>query len=184
MRKLFVLTVSAVLLTIAAVQANAATFAYPKWNGYALDWCKNFEGQCGKPAADLWCQKKGFPQAVAFTKLYRVSFQTMTVGNNAVCDPRSHHCDSFQSITCQDLPVVTIVQPRYNGYRLDWCQTFGTNCGAPAADLYCRKLGYAGLHSFAFQGPITQQTMTVGNNAVCDPRFHRCDSFGWVRCRR
>ena len=171
-----------VLFTLSS-QAEAATFAYPKWNGFALDWCKNFEGQCGKPAADLWCQKKGYPQATGFTKMYRVSFQTMTVGNNAICDPRSHHCDSFTSITCQD-QIVTIPQPKYLGYRLDWCQTFGTNCGAAAAHQYCQKLGYAAAHGFGFQGPVTTPTITVGNHAVCDPRFHRCDSFSYVQCRR
>lgn len=183
MKKLFALLIAAVLLTIAASQAQAATFAYPKWNGYALDWCKNFEGNCGKPAADLWCQKKGYPQALGFTKLQRVSFQTMTVGNNAICDPRSHVCDSFSQITCQDA-IVTIVQPKRLGYRLDWCRVFEGQCGAPAAQQYCQSLGYSGLHAFAFQGPVTTPTITVGSNAICDPRFHRCDSFSYVQCRR
>ncbi len=164
-------------------QAEAATFSFPKWNGYGLDWCKTFEHDCGKPAADLWCQKKGYPRSTTFTKHFRAAFQTMTVGNNAICDPRSHHCDSFSSITCQDA-VVTIVQPKYHGYRLDWCRVFEGECGAPAANQFCQKAGYAGVHSFGFQGPVNTPTMTVGSNAICDPRFHRCDSFSFVRCRR
>jgi hypothetical protein len=32
--------------------------------------------------------EKGYPQAIGFTKMYRVSFQTMTIGTHAIYDPR------------------------------------------------------------------------------------------------
>lgn len=163
-------------------EANAAHFAFPKWNGYALDWCKNFEQACGKPAADLYCQKRGYPQAVAFNKLNRVSYQTMTIGQNAICDPRDHVCDSFSSIDCQET-VATFYAPKYNGYRLDWCREFEGACGAPAALRYCQKAGYAQLVSFHIQPRVSVPTMTVGSNAVCNPAYHTCDSFSYVQCK-
>jgi hypothetical protein len=163
-------------------EAMAARFNGPKWNGYALDWCKNFEGACGKPAADLYCQKKGYPQSTGFVKLDRVSYQTMTIGQNAICDPRNHQCDSFASIDCQET-VKTFFTPTYNGYRLDWCRVFEGQCGAAAATQYCQKAGYAYLVSFHIQPHVSTPTMTVGSNAICDPRFHGCDSFSYVQCK-
>lgn len=171
-----------ILVSSFSSEAEAARFVAPKWNGYALDWCKNFEGNCGKPAADLFCQKKGYPQSTGFAQQYRVSYQTMTVGNNAICDPRSHHCDSFSYIDCQET-VKTFFNPTYNGHRLDWCRVFEGQCGAPAAAQFCQKAGYAHLVGFRQQPLINGRTMTVGTNAICDSRYHRCDSFQYVQCR-
>lgn len=182
MKSVFVAVLALVVLVISSGDAKAARFVSPKWNGYALDWCKNFEGLCGKPAADLWCQKRGYPQSTGFVKLNRVSYQTMTIGQNAICDPRSHTCDSFQSIDCQDV-VKTFHYPTYNGYRLDWCRTFEGQCGAPAAAQFCQKKGYSTLVGYNIQPALTVPTMTVGSNAICDPRFHRCDSFRYVQCK-
>ena len=166
-----------------AGQASAATFSNPKWNGYALDWCKNFEQGCGKLAADTFCQKKGYPQAAAWVKLNQVPYQTMTIGQNAICNPSVHRCDSFQSITCQQT-VVNFFKPKHNGYRLDWCRNFEQNCGAPAAHAFCQKNGYAAAIAFQMEGPLSVPTMTIAQNAVCNPAHHRCDSFNYIRCKK
>jgi hypothetical protein len=174
----------ALLLCCIAPDAIAAHFDHPTWNGYAVDWCRTFETDCGKPAADLFCQKHGYPASTSFVMNPAVHVETMTIGNNAVCDPRDHRCDSFSSIDCQELNIRTFAYPTYNGYRLDWCRTFEGDCGAPAAQAYCQHLGYPILVSFAMQPQVNVETMTIGNNAVCDPRDHRCDSFSYVRCRQ
>jgi acyl-CoA thioesterase-1 len=75
------------------------------------------------------------------------------------------------------------VNPMYNGYRLDWCRTFETDCGAPAAGAFCKSQGFGGLIAFKFQPRLGAKTMTIGQNSVCDPRWHGCDSFEFVRCR-
>jgi PAN domain len=77
----------------------------------------------------------------------------------------------------------TFANPMYNGYRLDWCRIFETECGAPAADAFCRVQGFSGVGAFKFQSKPGVATMTVGQNSVCDPRWHGCDSFEFVRCR-
>ncbi len=182
MKTAFAVVLGILLSGFATGDAMAARFNGPKWNGYALDWCKNFEGNCGKPAADLFCQKKGYPQSTGFVKLQRVSYQTMTIGQNAICDPRSHTCDSFAYIDCQET-VKTFVAPTYYGYKLDWCRTFEGQCGAPAAAQFCQKAGYNYLVGFKIQPLVNVPTMTVGSNAICDPRFHRCDSFQYVQCK-
>lgn len=162
--------------------AFAARFNMPKWNGYGLDWCRTFENGCGKPAADLFCQKKGYPQATMFSKLQGARFLTMTIGSNAICNPQYHACDSFNFIDCQDISIRTFAAPRYHGYRLDWCREFEHNCGAPAALLYCQKAGYSKLRGFQKENTVNVPTMTIGSNAICNPQYHRCDSFAFVRC--
>src|SRR4051812_823221 len=101
MRNFFFSAVMMLSLAFTA-QAWGAHFIQPKWNGYALDWCKNFEGLCGLPAADAYCQKKGYPKSTAFQILPAVSVQTMTIGQNAICNPAVHRCDSFEYIDCQE----------------------------------------------------------------------------------
>lgn len=182
MKSLVSSTLAFVLFCFTLSYAEAASFNYPKWNGYALDWCKNFEQGCGKPAADLYCKKRGYPQSTGFVKLNRVNYQTMTIGQNAICDPRDHVCDSFARIDCQET-VKTIYAPTYHGYKLDWCRTFEGQCGAPAAAQYCQKAGFSQLVGFKIQPLVNTPTMTVGSNAICDPRFHRCDSFQYVQCK-
>jgi hypothetical protein len=155
----------------------------PKWNGFPLDWCMNFEQGCGKPAADLFCKKSGFGASTGFQIRPQVNFQTMTIGQNAICDPRSHRCDSFNYIDCQETIKVFSV-PTYNGYRLDWCRQFEHECGAPAAQAYCQKNGFSQLVNFHIQPHLNTPTMTIGSNAICNPQFHGCDSFSFVQCKK
>lgn len=164
--------------------ANAATRIHsPKWHGYALDWCKNFEGQCGQPAADLYCQKYGYNKSSGFQIEPAVSVQTMTVGQNAICNPSVHRCDSFAYIDCEETQK-TFNYPVYNGYRLDWCRQFETGCGAQAANLFCQKKGFVQSVAFARQNQLSVQTMTVGSNAICNPAFHVCDGFSYITCKK
>lgn len=183
MKRTFFATMTGLLILGFSGTASAAFFANPTWHGYALDWCAQFEKSCGKPAADMFCQKKGYPYSTSFVKRNSVNTLTMTIGSNAICNPQFHGCDSFSSITCQE-PVRTFWMPKYNGYRVDWCLTFEQNCGAPAAQGFCHKMGYPYLVNFQKQNSVNSLTMTVGSNAICNPQFHGCDSFSMIRCRK
>lgn len=128
-------------------QAHAAHIVYPKWNGYALDWCKNFEQGCGQPAADLYCQKKGFPRSTGFQILSSVNFPTMTVGQNAICNPAVHRCDSFAYIDCQETTKVFHF-PAYNGYRLDWCRQFEHSVAPPRPKPIAKRWAFSRSSTF------------------------------------
>lgn len=175
---------SAVLVVLGLFsQAQAAIFANPTHNGYALDWCRNFEQGCGKQAADLYCQKKGYGTAGSFAMRPQVSVPTMTIGQNAICSPSVHRCDSFQYISCQETKKTFFI-PKYNGYRLDWCKQFEQGCGALAAQAYCQKQGFPKLASFVKQSQVKVPTMIIGSNAICNPAYHVCDSFLSISCTK
>jgi hypothetical protein len=63
-----------------------------------LDWCRIWGGECGKPAADAWCQWKGFPEAAAFTIDENIG-NTAIISSKAMCTDPS--CDGFASIECR-----------------------------------------------------------------------------------
>ena len=79
----------------------AKKFEQPQHRGYRLDWCKIFEGQCGKDAADAFCQANGYKSSQSFEIDQNVKVQTMIISNNAICDPAHHSCDSFKIIWCK-----------------------------------------------------------------------------------
>ena len=54
---------------------------------------------------------------------------------------------------------------------VDWCVTYGAECGQPGADLFCRTQGYAGARGWS--AAEVQQTIVLGDlqrcvNASCD----------------
>jgi hypothetical protein len=179
-----------------------ANFTYPMINGMHVDHCLTWAAQCDEPAASAFCRTQGLSHATAWHWVYGA--RTIVQGTGQICpDPQA--CGGFDSIVCaaQDQGggdwvranastvanastinnAGTFVNPMYNGYRLDWCRTFETDCGAPAADAFCKAQGFGGLITFKFQPRPGAETMTIGQNSVCDPRWHGCNSFEFVRCR-
>jgi hypothetical protein len=81
---------------------------------------------------------------------------------------------------------VTIYKPTLDGLRLDWCYDWAVNCGAPAANAYCGRLGYrSDTAGFAIDNDIGLtgiSTRLIGTGAVCDQGF--CDGFSYVSCRK
>jgi hypothetical protein len=172
----------AALMIGGAIGVRAATYSNPTYRGYGLDWCYVFANQCGKPAADAFCRGNGQGPAIRWEKLNNPGTRTMTIGQKSICDPSSHVCDTFSFIECQSVSR-TFSNPSYRGYRLDWCRVFENDCGAPAADAFCRQLGFSGNGPFQFQPNLSVSTMTIGQNSICDPHVHRCDSFASITCQ-
>lgn len=77
------------------------TFRRPKWQGDRLDWCLNWGRDCGKPAANAYCKKRGFDSAVGFKKASNIGNRrpTRLITTGAVCD--QGHCDGFRFIRCR-----------------------------------------------------------------------------------
>jgi len=86
-----------------AVAQGSKTFRNPTITGYRLDWCLHWAAQCGKPAADAWCDVKG-GKAGGHATNWKIavdigaSTPTYVIGDKKVCNQQ--FCDGFQSITC------------------------------------------------------------------------------------
>jgi hypothetical protein len=184
MKTRYSLTAIALFLSVCLPHLSEAMPPYlnPTYRGHSLDWCKTFEHGCGQDAADAFCESKGHDKALRFFKKNNVQVRTMCIGDNAVCDPRHHSCDSFKSITCKPKPPKKFINPIYRGYRLDWCKTFERSCGQAAADAFCQSAGYSRSSRFIKDNGVNVQTMCIGNNAVCNPQHHGCDSFKAIWC--
>ncbi|MBN9254557.1 MULTISPECIES: hypothetical protein [unclassified Mesorhizobium] len=81
------------------IAAMAALSYYtPTFKGLRLDWCYAWQKQCGKPAAEAFCQSKGHAGVKSFQKAANVGGMTRLISNSQVCDGK---CDSFTSIVCE-----------------------------------------------------------------------------------
>lgn len=75
----------------------------------------------------------------------------------------------------------TYEKPRYMDDRLDWCLSFGFNCGKPAADAFCHRRRFE--EATAFEAEVvgrSAQTRLMGNDQVCNGDF--CTSFAYITC--
>jgi len=147
-------------------------------HGYPLDWCNRFERECGKPAADAYCLSKGYDQASTFAKR-RSEKKTLCIGDHALCDPSLHGCDTFDWIYCKSSKYE---DPTEHGNALDWCYRFERECGMPAADAFCRSKGHQQATAFP-KRRSSESTRTIGDHATCDPNYHVCDTFDYIKCR-
>lgn len=161
------------------------TFLSPAINGNPLDWCRTWATDCGQPAADAYCQSRGFERATAFDQATDIGASTPTrlIGNPAqVCSDAM--CDGFSFITCFKQQQQQVFQlPMINGNRLDWCLNWAADCGQPAADAFCRSQGFD--HSSGFDQAVdigaSSPTRLIGNPAqVCSDAM--CDGFAQITC--
>ncbi len=86
------------LAGLGSAQANVRTFNNPTVDGYPLDFCVLWSKVCGKPAADRYCQARGYDRAVGFRKAPNVGLTKLS-GSGQVC--RAPFCSSFAYISCE-----------------------------------------------------------------------------------
>jgi hypothetical protein len=89
-------------LAFSAPSAMADTdFPNPRIENRPVDWCLVPTKQCGKPAADRFCQMRQFRQATHFQG-ERSNEPTYILGTNQICTQRDFdHCDRFSLIRCE-----------------------------------------------------------------------------------
>jgi len=73
----------------------------------------------------------------------------------------------------------TFREPKVDKIRVDWCLTWGTDCGQPAADEFCRRQGFKRALSFEVTRGVGQ-TWLLGSGKT----FPHGDAFFYVVCSR
>lgn len=177
---------SAVFLAVvscgsAASALDEKTYNQPRWFDDRLDWCLNWSADCGKPAADNFCKRRRYTGASRFAAESGVG-RTRVSGTNQICS--GSFCTGFKYITCYGpVPTQRVFQnPEWKGYRLDMCLNWGTNCGKPAADAFCRSEGFTeSTYSVPDPEPGRGSTCLIGTSQICDQKF--CVGFQMITCR-
>jgi hypothetical protein len=197
------------IFSLGVAQAAEQTFAKPKENGVRVDWCLNWGSQCGRPAADRFCQAKGFPQSNDFVEDVDVGstgISTLVTGTNQIC--RGGYCDAFTYITCagpdappppprSDPPVrpeppvrptptdadtETFEKPILRNARLNYCYRKGRGCGQRAADAFCESQDFDGASDFRQSSPLSPlvRTRFIGSRRICTDLV--CFAFASITC--
>jgi hypothetical protein len=151
----------------------------PRFSSLPLDWCYTWATDCGAPPAHKFCEyNEGFGWvAQGFSKLDSVP-PTKLIGSGEVCNQPG--CGSFEYIQCVDTRRTT-PEPMFKGYRLDFCRFWGSSCGQPAADAYCRNTHGSDWYGLSWtQEPDVGPTRVIANSLVCDAPG--CDGFAEITC--
>lgn len=94
------------MLTPVGAQQRFEDFTRPTIRDFRLDFCRFAGGEgCGQPAADLFCQEKGYERAEFWSPSGPVSGATLIFGAGMLC--QGPGCLAFASIRCvagQPLP--------------------------------------------------------------------------------
>ncbi len=72
--------------------------------------------------------------------------------------------------------------PMLNGERVDWCRIWGSECGQPAADAYCRWQGHGQASSWERE-PVAR-SWVQGTQQICSNTYQgvQCDALRNVVC--
>lgn len=150
-----------------------------KYLGFSIDF-RPIVGSTKQRPLSYWVRVVGYeevrlgarPAEAAKSNLVRVNF---TAPSGAVTD--------FSDLLDGGPEGRRFDNPLLNGRRVDWCREWATNCGAPAADLYCKKRGFYGAKSWAQApniGAQGQTTMCLGTGQLC--QAPHCDGFSFISC--
>jgi hypothetical protein len=73
-------------------------FKNPKVKSYALDFCRGWGKDCGKPAADAFCRSRGYGESVDFA-VQADNPPTRLIGTDQICN--QPFCDRIVLVTCK-----------------------------------------------------------------------------------
>jgi len=188
------------IMMFGAAQASEQTFAKPKAGPFMIDWCLQWGSLCGKPAADKFCQSKGYVQSNDFVEAVDIGAATPTIvqGTGQVCNAPT--CDGFTYVTCEkpDSPPPpppppggggsgasekTYNKPKIGGYRVNYCETKGIGCGQDAADAFCDAKGFDDAADYVQSAPVppgAKPSRFIGNGKIC--KGPGCYAFNSITC--
>jgi len=78
----------------------------------------------------------------------------------------------------QESGSVMFQNPIHNGYKIDRCLYYGSQCDKPAADKFCQTKGYVTAKSWRWA--YVQQTYILGDGKIC--KGGGCGGFEYVEC--
>lgn len=70
----------------------------PKIKGYALDICREWGKNCGKPAADAFCKSKGHKRSLSY-KVRKNTPPTKIIRGGGICV--ENYCDRISKVICK-----------------------------------------------------------------------------------
>jgi hypothetical protein len=77
------------------------------------------------------------------------------------------------------------VAPKINQVRLDWCRHWARECGKPAAELFCRQMGFSKAVRFSIDSNVGARgvpTVVFGDGRLCKAPY--CSGFRIITCER
>jgi hypothetical protein len=192
-RLLFVLMVFVVSATFARNNGDHTyyrSFLLPEFHGVRLAWCYDGGKQCGKSTADIYCQMMGYDTSIA-RHIDNDIGEAIYLANEKLCE--HWNCDGFKKIKCvkkaKHKPAKSyhyrkriFYFPRYDKYRVDWCNTSKHNsCGLKVANSFCKRIGYMRSKGFKKEQHVAK-TRTLGSQALC--LGDMCNGFKYIICYR
>lgn len=123
-------------------------FVDPEIDGVRLDWCRVYGGECGQPAADAFCRRRGYERAERFLAPNAGPTTTKVISSGEEC--QGPICTTFFLVECASGNPPPPPEPPTHGCRgiegtWDWYNGVTVWC---EDDGYCRSSG-------SFIGPVT-----------------------------
>ena len=86
------------------------------------------------------------------------------------------------SMAAADTQTQKFNKPTINKYRLDWCKSWGKNCGKAAADAFCKLHEFSEAKSFMKDEHPGVPTKVFSGGQICDD--NTCASFTYINCQK
>ncbi|MFT4059984.1 MAG: hypothetical protein QM652_10600 [Legionella sp.] len=185
------------LLCTFSIHANSSnqqnktfrSFWHPKYHGERLAYCTPDGKKCGKAIANHYCKMMGYQHVHQQVIAHNVGL-TNYISTRARC--KGWQCDGFMTISCiTTLPHMppkpyhyreqNFPDPRFNHYRVAWCYNRKQDCGSPAANAFCRHLGFMNAKHFVKENQVGA-TRTIGSEELCFG--NECQAFKIIVCYR
>jgi hypothetical protein len=78
----------------------------------------------------------------------------------------------------QYLPGSGFENPKIHDVPVDWCSTYGTNCGPGGATLFCGTHGFG--RALSWNVISVPKTYVIGSSRYC--QADSCKGYSFIRC--